>query len=206
MMIERISRRLHEVNTLLGTRVEGGLSFEQALPPSLFYRDFSDTNRIVGEAEAWAEKDMEQLMYFSSSLLSEAGTYLSLDRSALLSADFEALFEEHIKPFELRYGEAQSAATQLWRDYSTKSSRLDSLPLDSDEYRSLDAECGAAKAEYDKAHALVTLLYQEWQQERDRCLCVYCFKPVFMDVLVERLKGIAGSFISDINRMKEDKP
>lgn len=127
-------------------------------------------------------------------------------QEALLSVDFEALFEEHIKPFELRYGEAQSAATQLWRDYSTKSSRLDSLPLDSDEYRSLDAECGAAKAEYDKAHALVTLLYQEWQQERDRCLCVYCFKPVFMDVLVERLKGIAGSFISDINRMKEDKP
>lgn len=95
---------MHEVNTFLGTRVEGGLSFEQALPPSLFYRDFSDTNRIVGEAEAWAEKDMEQLMYFSSSLLSEAGTYLSLDRSALLSVDFEALFEEHIKPFELRYG------------------------------------------------------------------------------------------------------
>ena len=68
-MIERISRRLHEVNTLLATRVEGGLSFAQALPLSQFYRDFSDTNRIVGEAEAWAEKDAEQLLYFSSSLL-----------------------------------------------------------------------------------------------------------------------------------------
>ena len=206
MMIERISQRLHKVNTLLATRVEGGLSFEQALPPSLFYRDFSDTNRIVGEAEAWAEKDAEQLMYFSSSLLSEAGAYLSLDRRALQASDFEALFEEHIKPFELRYGEAQSAATQLWRDYSTKNNRLDFLPLDSDEYRSLDAECGAAKAEYDRAHAHANLLYEEYVQERDRYFCVYCFRPLFLDVLVERLKGIAGSIISDIHRMKEDKP
>lgn len=139
-------------------------------------------------------------------LLSEAGAYLSLDRSALQASDFEALFEEHIKPFELRYGEAQSAATQLWRDYSTKSSRLDFLPLDSDEYRSLDAECGAAKAEYDRAHAHANLLYEEYVQERDRYFCVYCFRPLFLDVLVERLKGIAGSIIADISHMQEDKP
>ena len=64
----------------------------------------------------------------------------------------------------------------------------------------------AAKVEYDKAHAHVNLLYKEWQQERDRYFCVWCFKPVFLDVLVERLKGIAGSIISDIGRMKEGKP
>lgn len=52
----------------------------------------------------------------------------------------------------------------------------------------------------------VNLLYREWRQERDRTFCVYCFKPMFLDVLVERLQGIAGSIISDIRRMKEDKP
>ena len=44
------------------------------------------------------------------------------------------------------------------------------------------------------------------QQERDRNFCVWCFKPVFLDVLVERLQGIAGSIISDIRRMKEGNP
>ena len=43
-------------------------------------------------------------------------------------------------------------------------------------------------------------------QERDRYFCVHCFKPMFLDVLVERLKGIAGSIISDIGRMKEGQP
>ena len=60
--------------------------------------------------------------------------------------------------------------------------------------------------EYDTAHARVNLLYNEIQKERDRTFCVYCFKPMFLDVLVERLKGIAGSIISDINKMQEDKP
>ncbi|MEO3606103.1 hypothetical protein ABG853_25105, partial [Phocaeicola vulgatus] len=90
--------------------------------------------------------------------------------------------------------------------YSAMSNRLDFLPLDSEEYKSLDAECSAAKAEYDEVHAHANLLYEEWQQERDRYFCVWCFKPVFLDVLVERLKGIAGSIISDIGRMKEGKP
>ncbi len=78
--------------------------------------------------------------------------------------------------------------------------------MDSEEYRSLDTECSAVKAKYDEAHAHVNLLYKEWQQERDLYFCVYCFKPMYLDVLVERLKGIAGSIISDIRRVKEGKP
>ena len=72
--------------------------------------------------------------------------------------------------------------------------------------RKLSDECDAKKAEYDTAHAQTDHLYNEWQQERDRYFCVYCFKPMFLDVLVERLHGIAGSILSDINRMKEGKP
>lgn len=205
-MLSNISRRLHEVNTLLATRVEGGPSFEQALPLSLFYRDFCDTNGLVKEAGLLFHEDTVQLLDFSSSLLSEADKYLSLDRTGLQPVDFAALFEDHLKPFELRYNEAKTSATGLWRDYSEMNNRLDLLPLDTEEYKSLDAECSAAKAEYDKAHTRVNLLYREWQQERDRYFCVYCFKPLFLDVLVERLKGIAGSIISDIRRMKEGRP
>lgn len=206
MMIQQISQRLHEVNTLLATRGQGEPSFEQALLFSLFYRDFNDTNSLVKEAGLLFREDAGQLLEFSSSLCSETETYLSLDRTPLQSVDFEALFEEHLKPFELRYEEAKTAATELWRKYSVMSARLDFLPSDSEEYKSLDVECGAVKAEYDEAHARVNLLYKEWRQERDRYFCVYCFKPVYLDVLVERLKGIAGSIISDIRHMREGEP
>lgn len=206
MTIQQIAQRLHEVNALLAAFGQGRLSFEQALPLSLFYRDFNDTNSLVKEAGLLFREDSEQLLDFSSSLLSETDKYLSLDRTPLQSADFAVLFEEHLKPFELRHEEAKTVATGLWREYSAKSDRLDFLPLDSEEYKSLDAECSAAKVGYDEARAHASLLYKEWQQERDRYFCVWCFKPVFLDVLVERLQGIAGSIISDIRRMKEGKP
>ncbi|MCE8576853.1 MULTISPECIES: hypothetical protein [Bacteroides] len=206
-MLSDISKRLEAVNTLLGRHQQcNRFMFNDALPLSLFYRDFNDTNTLVKEAGLLFREDAEQLLEFSSSLLSEADKYLSLDRTSLQSVDFETLFEEHLKPFELRYEEAKTAATELWRKYSAKSNRLDFLPLDSEEYKSLDVECSAVKAEYDEAHARVNLLYKEWQQERDRYFCVYCFKPMYLDVLVERLKGIAGSIISDIRRIREGEP
>lgn len=208
-MIQQITQRLREVNVLLTaytTHEQGGLSFEQALLLSLFYQDFNDTNILVREAACLVRENPGELLEFSSSLLSETDRYLPLDRTLLQSVDFAALFEEHLKPFELRYGEARTAATGLWRKYSAISNRLDFLPMDSEEYRTLDKECDAVKAEYDEARAHANLLYKEWQRERDRYFCVRCFKPLFLDVLVERLKGIAGSIISDIGRMKEGKP
>ena len=205
-MIRQITQRLHEVNLLLATYGQGGLSFEQALPLSLFYQDFNDTNLLVKEAACLIKENPGQLLDFSSSLLSETNKFLSLDRTPLQTVDFEFLFEKHLEPFELRYEKAKTVAAELWRKYSATSGRLDFLPLDSEEYRSLDAKCGAAKAKYDGAHAHANLLYIEWVQERDRNFSVYCFKPMFLDVLVERLQGIAGSIISDIRRMKEGEP
>lgn len=207
MMIQQITQRLNEVNALLSvTSKQSGLSFEQALPLSQFYRDFSDTNSLIEEAGLLSREDVRQLLDISSSLLSETETYLALDRTPLQAVDFEALFEEHLKPFEAKYEDAKDAATTLWREYSAMSNRLDFLPLDSEEYKSLDPVCDAKRAEYDEAHARVNLSYNEWRQERDRYFCLYCFKPIFLDVLVERLQGIAGSIISDIRRMREGEP
>ena len=206
MMIQQITQRLSEVNRHVANCNQDDFSFGRALSLSQFYRDFNDTNSLVKEAENLARENPARLLECSISLLSETDGYLSSARSELYAAHFERICEGPIKPFELRHEEAKSAAPRLWRDYSAKSNRLDFLPLESVEYRLLDKECDAAKAEYDKVHAFVNLLYQEWQQERERCFCVYCFKPLFLDVLVERLKGIAGSIIADINRMQEGKP
>lgn len=203
-MIRQIPQRLQEVNTLLATCKQDSITFEQALLLSMFYKDFHDTNQIVKEAAAMFQDDAEQLNEISFSLLSEAEKFLSLDISGLQSVDFESLFETNLKPFELRYEEAKDIATELWCKYSAINNRLDFLPLDTEEYKTLNIECDTAKEKYDDAHARVNLLYNDWQQERERTFCVYCFKPMFLSVLVERLKGISESVISDIKRMKED--
>ena len=204
MMIQQIPQRLQEVNTLLATCKQDSITFEQALLLSLFYRDFNDTNSIVTEATVMFRDDAEQLNEISFSLLSEAERFMSLDIAGLQTVDFEEIFKEHLKPFETKYDEARDIATGLWREYSAMSNRLDFLPLDSDEYMSLDKDCDRKKMEYDEVHARVNHLYDEWKQERERTFCVYCFKPMFLTVLVERLKGISESIISDIRRTKED--
>lgn len=206
MILQTLPQRLREVNTLFATCHPGNFSFGQSLVLSLFYRDFSDTNILVCEANGLAKESPTELMELSSAIISEADKYLSLDKSGLQTVDFKALFAEHLKPFELRYESEKEIATRLWREYSSMSNRLDFLPLDSAEYNLLDPVCDAKKAEYDASHTRVNLLYNEWQQERERTFCVYCFKPMFLDVLVERLKGIAGSVIADISLAKEDEP
>ena len=207
MMMTDISQRLQEVNdTLTASCGQKRLSFDEALCLSLFYRDFKDTNALVEEAETLAVKDAARLHGLALSMLSETGRYLSLDKFAVLGTDYETLFESHLKPFEERFNEAKAVATRLWRTYSDKSNRLDYLPMDSEEYESQEKECDKAKEEYDRVHMMADLLYKEWTRERDRCFCVWCFKPVFMDVLASRLKGIAESVVKDLERMKEDKP
>lgn len=106
------------MNTLLATYKQGEPSFEQTLPPALFYHDFNETNGLVKEAGLLFREDAERLLEFSSSLFSEADRYLSLDRAPLQKMDFAVLFEEHLKPFELRYEDAKTVATELWRKYS----------------------------------------------------------------------------------------
>ena len=123
-MLQNIPQRLHEVNTLLATCRQGVFSFGEALPLSLFYRDFSDTNLLVKEAVCLVKENPGRLLDFSSSLLLETETYLSLDRTPLQAVDFESLFGEHLKPFEHRHEEAKATATGLWREYSSTSNRL----------------------------------------------------------------------------------
>ena len=154
-MIQQITQRLQEINTLLVTCLQESITFEQAMLLSQFYKDFNETNQIVTEAAAMFQEDAEQLNEISFSLFSEAERFLSLDVAVLQSVDFENLFEANLKPFELRYEEAKDVATGLWREYSAMSSRLDFLPPDSEDYKSLAPVYDAPKAEYDTTHHLL---------------------------------------------------
>ncbi len=205
-MLSNIPHRLQELNDILATCGQKEISLDCASVISLFYRDFNDTNCLVKEANSLAKENPGQLSAFSVSLLSETNRYLSLDKANLYAADFEDIFRKHIKPFELRYEEAKTVSTKLWQEYSRMSNRLDFLPLESEEYRSLEKECDTVKAEYDKAQMRTNLLYNECEQEQKKYCHICFFKPLFLDVLVERLKGISESIISDLKRLKEGKP
>ena len=204
--ISDIITRLRLVNDILSLSAESRLTFDEARVLSEFYRDCSDTNSIIAAAEKEVAKDADRLLSDTVSLLSEIEKFSAAGVAGIQPVNFENIFEQHVKPFEERYESAKAISTKLWQEYSAISNRLDFLPLDTDEYKTLNAECDAKKSAYDTAREQTNRLYDDWQQERDRYFCVYCFKPMFLDVLVERLKGIAESIITDISRMREDKP
>ncbi len=205
MSITQIATCLRHINSFLPLCVNGQMTFDDALALSEFYRDCSDTNSIVEAAEREVVEDADKLFSDTVSLLSEVEKFSAVGIANIQPVDFEQLFEQHAKPFEERYEAAKAISTKLWQEYSAISSQLDFLPLDSDEYKTLNTECEAKKSEYDAAHAHTNRLYDEWRAEQQRCFCVYTFKPLHLEVLVARLKGIAESIIADIKRLNTEQ-
>ncbi len=203
--ISDIRSRLQFVNSILQSCTDGELSFNDALTLGAFYRDYSDTNSIIEAAEKEAVEDADKLLSDTVSLLSEIEKFSAVGVTGIQQVDFEQLFEGHVNPFEEHSESAKTASTKLWQEYSAISNRLDFLPLGSEEYKTLNAECDAKKAEYEAAHIMTETAHNEWRAEQQRCFCVYTFKPLHLDVLVARLKGISESIISDIKRIKEEQ-
>ncbi len=201
MSIADITTRLQSVNNILSSCVNGQMTFDEAMVLSSFYRDYGETNSLIEAAEKEAEEDADKLLSDTISLLSEIEKFSAVGVAGIQQVDFE----QHVKPFEERYEAAKAISTKLWQEYFAMSNRLDFLSLDSDEYKALNDECDAKKAEYDTAHSQTNQLYNDWRAEQQRCFCVYTFKPLHLDVLVARLKGISESIISDLKRMKEEQ-
>ena len=200
-----IRSRLQSVNSVLLSCGNGSLSFDAALTLAAFYRDYSDTNGLIEAAEKEVTENADRLLTDIVSLLSEIEKFSAVGVAGIQSVDFESIFEQQVKPFEERYEAAKAKSTKLWQEYSAISNRLDFLPLDSDEYKTLNAEGDAKKAEYETAHIKTKSTHDEWRAEQQRCFCVYTFKPLHLVVLVNRLKGISESIIADIKRIKEEQ-
>ena len=205
MSIAQITSRLQSVNSVLLSCGIGSLSFDDAMTLAAFYRDYSDTNGLIESAEREAKEDVDRLLTDTVSLLSEIEKFSEVGVASIQPVDFEKLFEDYLKPFEVCYESAKTISTTLWQEYSAISNRLDFLPRDSDEYKALHTECDAKKTEYNTAHSQTNQFYDMWQSERQRCFCVYTFKPLHLEVLVNRLKGISESIIADIKRIKEEE-
>ena len=108
MSIAQITFRLQSVNSILGSCVDSGLSFDAALILATFYRDYSDTNGLIESAEKEAAEDADRLLTDTVSLLSEIEKFSEVGVAGIQSVDFEQLLScnmvysvaQTIKPYE----------------------------------------------------------------------------------------------------------
>lgn len=197
-----IISRLKEVNGIVGGYDGGAMPFEQAFALARFYYDFQDTNALIADAEAMAGDDPAGLRNIALSL--KAGTVTLLNNIGRLDGvDFRGIANAHSRRYHNIFQEASNELNPYWKRYCKLNNRLDYLPLGSKEYAEAEKECEAAKAEHDRRQTDVRRLYEEYERESRRAGDVFSLKASHLYALAAKLNGIAGSIMTDLDRMEK---
>ena len=198
---------LHTISSLLNKFAqEGDLCFADKLQLALLCDELRDTNNIIEYAEQEAKVDIKQLSKEANDIKEEAESIaqtIATNKQLFASIDCKVECDAYLHHFESAYNEAMQRATALWQEYTAMSNRLDMTDMQSEEYKTLDDDCDAKKAEYDKTHAEVETLHAKYDAERRRIAKLYYFDITVTELLITKIRQIAEAIIKDITRITQ---
>ena len=205
--LNRTISTLHTVSSLLTKFAqEGDLCFADKLQLATLCEELRDTNTVIENAEQEAKTDILQLQIDTKAMAGEAESIANTiagNKELFANIDCKAECDVYLHPFESAYSKAMQRATALWQEYTAMSNRLDMTDMQSEEYKTLDADCDAKKAEYDKAHAEVETLHAKYDAERRRIAKLYYFDITVTELLITKIRQIAEAIIKDITRIMQ---
>ena len=179
--------------------------YEQLLALYLLYKKHQHTNALIDYADETLKsgQGLAQLLIDAQALNGQVTKCYRLyqnNQQAFDSIDNDSLFAAHIKPFQDVEEAEVEIATSLWQKYQSLSNRLDYLDRETDEFKKMDAECDAIKADYDKHHAKVDELHEVWHQEVKRCAVALAFKLEDLSLVFFYLQRITRSIIDTLTK------
>lgn len=190
-IIEEIFKRLQRVNHIIASRINvSDITFADACVIAQFYHDYQNTNGIIDDVENLALQDGETLYESAIGLKKEVDKFVSLDLSAWNALDFINMEQSHLKEYKERWDAAKDKATILWREYQTESNRLDMMDFNSEDFKTLDAQCDNIKLAYDEAHRQGEELYSIYRQEQLKCGQVHYFEMQFLELLICKISKL----------------
>ena len=205
--LNRTISALHIVSSLLTKFAqEGDLCVADKLQLATLCDELRDTNTIIENAEQEAKVDIKQLAKEANDIKEEAESIsrtISANKQQIANIDCKAECDSYLHPFEAAYNKAIQKATALWQEYTAMSNRLDMTDMQSEEYKTLNADCDAKKAEYDKTHAEVETLHAKYDAERRRIAKLYYFDITIIELLITKIRQIAEAIIKDITRITQ---
>jgi hypothetical protein len=208
MYIAEITERLLEVNRLLLKYIKDTeLTFEENLVFSGFYHDYKDINSIINSAEKELNDSPAILMEQAKALAAAASDFLATYEShedIFESYNPQPVCDRYIKPLEKEYDSIAYSASQLWKQYSQMSVRMDYLNPEDDDYKDIEKESEEVKARYEAAKAKSDETYRFYTAEREKTAKLYFFEMIYLEMLVVRMKRIADSIIKDIEELKSE--
>lgn len=190
-IIEEIFKRLQRVNHIIASRINvSDITFADACVIAQFYHDYQNTNDIIDDVENLALQDGKTLYESAIGLKKEVDKFVSLDLSAWNALDFINMEQSHLKEYKERWDVAKDKATNLWREYQTESNRLDMMDFNSEDFKTLDAQCDNIKLAYDEAHSQGEELYSIYRQEQLKCGQVHYFEMQFLELLICKISKL----------------
>ena len=204
-LIEEIAGRLQEVNRILASGHDAKeVSFDDASVLARFYHDYKNTNSVIDAAEDLAHHDKDALLAQATNLTQRLSEFSALDLTMWQRVDFASIEQSHDQVYERRWKDAKDKAAELWKKYQADSNRLDMMPLDSQEYKQLDAQCEANKRAYKMARKQANESYDLYKQERELRAHVHYFEMQFLELWVAKMSQIAEAIIRDTKLLIEE--
>lgn len=204
-IIEEIIKRLQRVNHIIASRTNvSDITFADACVIAQFYHDYQNTNIIIDDVEDLVRQDGRTLYECATDLKKEVDKFVSLDLSAWNALDFINMEQSHLKDYKERWDVAKNKATNLWRKYQTESNRLDMMDLNSEEFKTLDAQCDNIKLAYDEAHRHGEELYGIYRQEQLKCGQVHYFEMLFMELLIRKISKLVDVILKNGEHLEKE--
>ena len=197
-IIEEIFKRLQRVNHIIASRTNvSDITFADAYVIAQFYHDYQNTNGIIDDVENLARQDGKSLYESAIGLKNEVDKFVSIDLSAWNALDFINMEQSHLKEYKERWDAAKDKATNLWREYQTESNRLDMMDFNSEDFKTLDAQCDNIKLAYDEAHKQGEELYGIYRQEQLKCGQVHYFEMQFLGLLIRKISKLVDVILKN---------
>lgn len=203
--IQTLNADLTRMKELMRSLLPTPSSFEDLLSLYILYKEYNHTDFIIDYAKAVIDsgEGIDQLLADAMELNQQVTDCCQLYKSnqqAFDAIDSLSLFKAYIKPFQDAEQAEIDIATPLWQEYQRLSNRLDYLDNDSDEFKQMDAQCDAVKAEYDIHHARVNELHRICDEEIRRCSGVMSFTLEDLSILFFYMQRISQTIIDTINK------
>lgn len=204
-IIEEIFKRLQRVNHIIASRTNvSDITFADAYVIAQFYHDYQNTNGIIDDVENLARQDGKSLYESTIGLKNEVDKFVSIDLSAWNALDFINMELSHLKEYKERWDAAKDKATNLWRKFQTESNRLDMMDFNSEDFKTLDAQCDNIKLAYDEAHRQGEELYGIYRQEQLKCGQVHYFEMQFLELLIRKISKLVDVILKNGEHLEKE--
>ena len=204
-IIEEIFKRLQRVNHIIASRTNvSDITFADAYVIAQFYHDYQNTNGIIDDVENLARQDGKSLYESAIGLKKEVDKFVTLDLSVWNALDFINMEQSHLNDYKERWDVAKNKATNLWRKYQTESNRLDMMDFNSEEFKTLDAQCDNIKLAYDEAHRQGEELYGIYRQEQLKCGQVHYFEMQFLELLIRKISKLVDVILKNGEHLEKE--